>query len=109
MYVGVRTTTGAIVNTGILQINGNNYKLNKYGLVKISLPMDMTYAGMNGFYSTIYYKKAASKLYTIRYIPSTIQFKASAAKIKYTELYRCTSCGKTTSHAHSDGRVFIVS
>ncbi len=108
-YIAIRTTNGKIVNAGTVKINGETYELNKKGLVQITFPVDMTYVGMEGFYSTIYYKKAVTKTYTITYTPPSAKLKATATKIKFTQVYRCTSCGSTTSHRHSDGRTFIVS
>lgn len=109
VYIAVRTASGGVVKTGTVRIGDSDLTLDKYGRIRLVFPNDLTYVGQKGFYSTVYYKKAKTVSLVIRYIPPNLSLKPCVKKITYTELYRCTVCGSTGSHRHSDGRVFIVS
>ena len=104
--VYVRTTAGKIVPTGKVKII-DTVNVNRKGVAKFYCPQDITFVGTK-FMVIHYFKKVASRLMYVKYIPTSKAYKPCVAKILFREFYRCTACGSRTSHTHS-GSTYIVS
>lgn len=105
-YVYVRTADGKVVPAGKVKIIGT-VNVNRKGVAKFYLPTDICYVRTAYMY-VHYYKKVASKLCTVQFIPSSNAYKPCTAKVLFREFYKCTLCGSTTSHSHN-GVTYIVS
>ncbi len=103
-YVKVKASNGKYVLAGKIKII-DTVRL-KRGLAKFYYPdTDWNYNGQ--YLNLVYFKKVVSKTYTVKFIPTSNIYQPSSKKIKLTVYYRCTACGKKTSHYHN-GMYFMV-
>ena len=104
------TANGKKVKDGWLKVK-NKYGVEKVkvkkGTVKLYLAGNLAdlYKGNNGI--TTYYKKSLTRTYWVKYVPESHKYYPKKVKYKTTTKYRCTQCGKKSSHDHYDYGYFV--
>ncbi len=106
--VKILTKSGKKVNGGKLKIIGQDSTDVKKGKAKL-----VKYGGgikhlkrING--RTEYYRKAMTKAFKLKYIPSSHKYKSSIKKVKVTSVFKCPGCGKKSTHNHYAVGYYVV-
>ena len=106
--VKILTKSGKKVNGGKLKIIGQDstdVKKGKAKLVKYGSGIKHL-KRING--RTEYYRKAMTKAFKLKYIPSSHKYKSSIKKVKVTSVFKCPGCGKKSTHNHYAVGYYVV-
>lgn len=99
--IQVLTKSGKKVTSGQIKItwNGKSLICNvTNGVVKLIGTLGGNYKQTSKG-NEYFYKQFTTK-FKAKYIPTSLKYKGSSAKYKMVSTYKCSVCGKTTSHSH---------